>query len=97
MKRIEFMAGIALLCFMAVSLIACGGGSDRASSGSTGGVSGVAASGKAIANAAVTLVDSKGKTASGTTGADGSFTISSAGLTPPFMLKVVAGSRPSTA
>jgi hypothetical protein len=58
----------------------------------SGSVSGTAAFGTAIAHAPVTLVDSTGKTAGGTTGADGSFSISSAGLTPPFMLKVVGSS-----
>ena len=56
------------------------------------GVSGTAAVGSPIPNATVGLVDSNGNTLSGTTAADGSFTISgTAGLTPPFMLKVASG------
>ncbi len=55
-------------------------------------LSGTAATGNPIANAAVSLVDKTGKTASGTTGANGSFTIDTTGLTPPFMLKVASSS-----
>ena len=57
------------------------------------GVSGTVAVGSPISNATVGLVDSTGKTLSGTTASDGSFTIfGTAGLTPPFMLKVASGS-----
>lgn len=55
-------------------------------------VKGTAAAGDPIQNTGVTLVDSTGATASGTTGTDGSFSIPSAGLKPPFLLKVTTGS-----
>lgn len=55
-------------------------------------VTGTAAKGTAIGGATITLVDSAGKTATATTAADGTFTLDTSGLTPPFMVKVVAGS-----
>ncbi|HKI75421.1 MAG TPA: Ig-like domain-containing protein [Pseudomonadales bacterium] len=51
-------------------------------------VTGTAATGAPIANTAITLVDSAGATSTATTGADGSFTIDTSGLTPPFMLQI---------
>jgi glucoamylase len=74
-----------------LGLSACGGGggSSSGSSGSSAGtISGVAATGKAIADATVTLIDIKGKTATGTTNGNGVFTINTSGLTPPFLLAV---------
>lgn len=67
-----------VMMFALLGLAACGGsgGGGTAASGGGGGtgtqVSGVAATGKAIADVKVTLVDSKGKTANGTTGTGGS-------------------------
>ena len=54
-------------------------------------VTGTAAAGGPITGATVTLVDSAGNTASGTTGSAGSFSIHSDGLTPPFLLSVTTG------
>ena len=51
-------------------------------------VSGTAATGSPLANAAVELVDANGRSWTTTTAADGSFTISASGLTPPVALKV---------
>ena len=71
----------------------CSGGGSSLSPALGGGVSGTAATGDPITNAAITLVDSAGKNATGTTGTDGSFTLAKAsGLTPPFMLKVTTTS-----
>lgn len=89
---------VALGVFFSVALLsACSGGggggsSTNNSSPSSMKLSGTAATGNPIANAAVSLVDKTGKTASGTTGANGSFTIDTTGLTPPFMLKVASSS-----
>jgi len=52
-------------------------------------VTGTAATGAPIANTTITLVDSDGTTATATTGTDGTFSINSSGLTPPFMLQIV--------
>jgi hypothetical protein len=54
-------------------------------------VTGTAAQGAALAEAALTLVDAAGLTRTATTAADGTFTIDTTGLTPPFMLKLVSG------
>ncbi len=80
----------------AALLVACGGGGGDSAplaplACATNCVSGVAASGKAIASATVTLTDAAGTTRSATTGADGSYQIDSTGLIAPFLLKVVAG------
>ncbi|MGN6593688.1 MAG: Ig-like domain-containing protein, partial [Terriglobales bacterium] len=53
-----------------------------------GSVTGTAATGAPLANATVTLVDSTGVTRTATTAADGTFTLLTGGLTPPFVLKV---------
>jgi hypothetical protein len=54
-------------------------------------LSGVAAHGAAIAGAVVTLVDKKGAILATTTGSDGSYTLDTTGLKPPFMVKVQLG------
>ncbi len=70
-------------------------------SGSTGGtatggttavaqtITGTAATGAPLAGAAVTVQDSAGKTAKGTSAADGTFSIAVTGMTPPFMLVAI--------
>lgn len=55
----------------------------------TASVKGTASLGAAISGAAVTLVDSQGNTVSGTTASDGTFALPTAGLVPPFLVKVV--------
>jgi hypothetical protein len=57
--------------------------------GVTASVQGTASLGAAAGGAAVTLVDANGTSRSGTTASDGTFAISSAGLVPPFLVKVV--------
>jgi hypothetical protein len=84
-----------LLALAAVA--GCGGGGGTAApattlSCQTNCVSGTAASGKPIAGAAVTLVDSTGATRSATTGADGTYQVDSTGLVAPFLIKVTTGS-----
>jgi hypothetical protein len=94
MKSLKIVLGVV---FSIAMLSACSGGGGGSSSANNSGpssmkLSGTAATGNPIANAAVSLVDKTGKTASGTTGANGSFTIDTTGLTPPFMLKVASSS-----
>jgi hypothetical protein len=52
-------------------------------------ITGTAATGNPLAGATVTVQDSTGKTATGLTAADGTFSISVTGKTPPFMLAAV--------
>lgn len=74
-------------------LVACGGSDTAAVPVSTPVLSGLAATGAAIANASVTAKCLSGAPVVGTTAADGSFTLSlSAGQTAPCMLEVVGGS-----
>ncbi len=91
-----------LMIVLLFSLASCGGGSSGSSSGSAapravttvgaGSVTGTGAAGSAIANATVSLIDSKGATATGATDANGNFTISgTSGLTPPFLLSITSG------
>jgi hypothetical protein len=79
------------------ALAACGGGGGGSTTPTpapvacaTNCVSGVAASGKAIGGATVTLTDSTGATRTAITGADGSYQIDTTGLVGPFLLKVAA-------
>ncbi len=58
----------------------------------TASVAGTASLGAAIVGASVTLVDANGNTVIGTTASDGTFTLSSAGLTPPYLVRVVTAS-----
>ena len=53
-------------------------------------VTGTAAAGAPIAGATVTLKDSTGATATAMTAADGSFSVTVNGLTPPFLLSVAS-------
>jgi hypothetical protein len=55
-------------------------------------MSGTAATGSAIANAMVTLVDSKGTQVSARTDSSGHYSLSTSGLTGPFLVKVVTAS-----
>jgi hypothetical protein len=51
-------------------------------------VTGTAATGAAIANATITLKDSQGNTRTAVTGADGTFSVRTTGLIPPYLLQV---------
>ena len=55
-------------------------------------VSGTAAAGAAIVGALVTLEDSAGHSSTATTASDGSYTLSTTGFTPPFLIQVQAPS-----
>ena len=55
-------------------------------------MSGTAATGSAITGATVTLVDSKGTQVTTKTDSSGNYSLSSAGLTAPFLVKVVTAS-----
>lgn len=54
-------------------------------------VTGTAAAKQAIANSVVTLKDKKGAVRTSSTGTDGTFSVRSTGLTPPFLLMVESG------
>ena len=56
-------------------------------------VTGTAATGGPIASSTITLKDRAGKSATATTAADGSYSIVTTGLTPPYLLQVTAGGR----
>ncbi len=58
----------------------------------TASVTGTASLGAPIVGGAVTLVDANGNTATGATASDGTYTLSSAGLTPPYLVRVVTAS-----
>lgn len=86
MKRI-----LAVLLLVSITLLnGCGGGSSSLAPATT--VSGVAASGNAIANATITLIDTKGVTKTSTTSTTGAYSITATGLFAPFVVKVDAGS-----
>ncbi len=55
-------------------------------------VTGTAAVGSPIAGATVTLEDSAGHSSTATTASDGSYTLSTTGFTPPFLIQVQASS-----
>lgn len=82
MKQI-FTLVVGLFCLLALN--GCGGGGGDTVPTT---VSGVAATGAPIANATVTLMDSRGSTATSSTDAGGNYSINVAGLFYPFALKV---------
>lgn len=89
-KKVNLRKSAVALLVSAGLLGGCGGGS----SGSSGtpastSVSGVAATGAALAGATVTLKDLNGQTRTAVTGLDGSYSVSAAGLAAPFLLKAV--------
>lgn len=92
-KITSFSASLLLAAFIAL-LTGCGGGgagtgtgtSSTATAAAVQTISGIAATGAPLASATVTIKDSAGKTASGTTAADGAFSVVVTGMTPPFML-----------
>jgi hypothetical protein len=88
MKRARLLA-VSVVGVMV--LAACGGGGGGGGGKTKTSVAGTAAQGAAIAGATLTLVDTAGVTSTATTAADGTFTIDTTGLTPPFMIKLVSG------
>jgi hypothetical protein len=72
-------------------LAGCGGGGSSAPPAAvTYSISGTAATGAALPGAAVTIKDSAGVTRTGITTATGTYDIDVTGLTPPYLVKVVA-------
>jgi hypothetical protein len=55
-------------------------------------VTGTASMGLPIANAVITLKDSAGQSVSGTTASDGTYSLTTTGMTPPFLIQVQATS-----
>jgi hypothetical protein len=74
----------------ALSMVGCGGDSGGGQRPPDTHVTGIAATGAPLANATVTLKDATGKSANATTAADGSFSVVSTGLKPPYLLRVPA-------
>ncbi|MBC7602225.1 MAG: hypothetical protein H7255_06130, partial [Ramlibacter sp.] len=77
---------VALTSLSAALLAACGGGDGTVATTST--VTGVAATGAAIASGAVTLKCVSGTTSAATTGTDGSFTIDVTNVALPCVARV---------
>jgi hypothetical protein len=83
------------LAWAFVSVAGCGTGSSTPSnqgSHPTTSVTGTAGLGAAIANAPVTLVDVAGKSSSATSAQDGTYSLNTTGMTPPFLIRVQAPS-----
>lgn len=105
-KRNPGFLKFTLCATMAAALSACGGGGSSSSAGtgtSTGStvanattMSGTVAVGNALAGATVTIIDVNGKTATATSGSDGSYNVSLAGLTAPFVITATVPSGVST-
>ncbi|MDB5761549.1 MAG: hypothetical protein JWQ21_544 [Herminiimonas sp.] len=91
----QFIPKATAILFLGTMLAACGGGGTStptvASTAAPTILSGTAATGAPFSGAAVSIIDKTGAVVgSGTTGADGSYTITlSAGATAPFVLQAV--------
>ncbi|RDU97853.1 carboxypeptidase regulatory-like domain-containing protein [Trinickia dinghuensis] len=85
--RIALGASLSSLTLLA----ACGGGTSstgsQPSQQAATSIGGTVAIGTALAGATVTVIDANGKTATGTSNADGSYTVSVQGLTAPLVLE----------
>lgn len=88
--RVRAPSAVLVATIAAMSLVGCGGGGGGHHKAPATYVTGVAATGAPVANAAVTMKDAAGKVASATTAADGSFRITSTKLKPPFLVQVSA-------
>jgi hypothetical protein len=93
---------VAVTCFALLATGGCrpwdkGGGQGGGGGGGGGGnddptsITGTAAAGAPLASAAVTLVSTAGTTRTATTAADGTFSVDTTSLTPPFLVRVVSG------
>ncbi|MBS1156794.1 MAG: right-handed parallel beta-helix repeat-containing protein [Proteobacteria bacterium] len=104
-KSTSILNAIRLLAsFLFISLLAaCGGGDGGGSSGDSGSgastqLSGVAATGAAMANATITVYDMKGKTLTATADANGSYTIANvSGMAAPLLVVATNGTNTLTA
>lgn len=92
---------LTLCATMAAVLSACGGGgSSSAGTGSAvanaSTMSGTVAVGNALSGATLTVIDANGNTASATSNANGSYSVSLAGLAAPFVVTATVPSGVST-
>lgn len=98
MKLFPFeRAGLVAVLSLVVGACSSGGGGGSSAPPSPPPVpavtlTGTAATGAAIANAAILVKDRNGQQASGTTGATGAFNVDVTGLTEPFLLRVTPSS-----
>lgn len=84
--------GYGVLCTLAGALVGCGGGGSSGGSAGVGAsLSGLAATGAGIASAAVTAKCASGTPLSGTTDANGSYTLVLDGRSLPCMVQVTGG------
>ncbi|MGN6083561.1 cell surface protein [Trinickia sp.] len=96
--RIALGASLSSLTLLA----ACGGGGGSSSASSqptqqiATSIGGTVAIGTALAGATVTVIDANGKTATGTSNTDGSYTVSVQGLTAPLVLEAQDASGASS-
>ena len=92
-SKLLMASGIALLS-ATLALTHCssgGGGGGGGTPSSQFSLSGTAASGKPLAGAALILKDSLGQSRSATTASDGTYSLDTTGLTPPFLVQIAAG------
>ena len=96
-SRYDFLYRFIVLCAATLTLASCGGGGDSNPTPvpvapANPAITGLAATGAALAGATVTAKCSGGPSVAGTTGADGTFSLELAGgQTLPCLLQVVSG------
>jgi hypothetical protein len=89
--KLLVVLGIVLL-FSGLVFISCsGGGGGGGSQGVQYNLSGTVASGNPLGGVALILKDSLGQSLSATTAANGTYSLNTAGLTPPFLIQVATG------
>jgi hypothetical protein len=89
--KLLVVLGIVLL-FSGLVFISCsGGGGGGGSQGVQYNLSGTVASGSPLGGVALILKDSLGQSLSATTAANGTYSLDTTGLTPPFLIQVATG------
>ncbi len=73
--------------------VSCGSDGNPTGSFGSGGLSGVAATGAPMAGANVTIKGASGSKATGTTGADGGYSVDVSSLSSPYLIKVESSSK----
>lgn len=87
-----------LLFALCALLAACGGGGgapavdEAAPSAPTSTITGTAATGAPLAGVTVTVKDGSGRSGTATTAANGTYTLDTSGMTPPYLVQVVTPS-----
>lgn len=87
------LLGVACLSLMGCALMGCSAGQSAGVGGASGlatAVSGTVSAGAPVAHALVTLKDAAGNSTTTTSAQNGTYSLNTTGLVPPFLIEVQA-------